>query len=573
MGNVNPVGYKANYGGLSAFDIKPEGYIGKAVGDTLDYYQKDKEAKSIQRYREQQREKLQQDMALKESQQKGDIAYLNAIDKKEYANQPSDLDKSFTQSYLDAQARDAGEDELSFLRQDYQKHEGTATADYLDKFKPKYSAENVGANTLGDYLTQQQRDITNVQTEARDAQNKTYQDATTGLAQDKAMKTEKKTEPYFDKASGEWKQDYQALQPDGTYSTDTKQVAPPKSTDAKSKSKKEIDHLNYISGKTGIPIRDLYEIPAVKQNLIDMRDSESLSEWKLPSGVKGNIPRNKGESHKIGGIEFTSQPVKTKTGKWQSESHPTTTPKMYKNLEDYTDHLDENGQEKYADTLREANYNLGIDKYEQDKVFNLVYALTGGNEDLMTKSFQDLRNANVRSGGLGSFLATIMPHMLDYNDLPSDYSNKSTAEKKRAKENVLANLFKEGRLKILNKQGEGGVKDNGYYNYVITKPDGSAVPKAETKSYMQEIANNQASRNYFSKQAQGSGTINKPLSTQLEEQADRRDKGSRRNLSDNFKKYQNLVLQNKNIDNKARNEALAELHKMNREGVFDGTSK
>ncbi len=79
MATVNPVGYKANYSGLSAYDRPREGYAGNVLLDTLDAYKKQKESDSIQRYRAQQQEKLAQDMALKESQQKSAINKMNEI--------------------------------------------------------------------------------------------------------------------------------------------------------------------------------------------------------------------------------------------------------------------------------------------------------------------------------------------------------------------------------------------------------------------------------------------------------------------------------------------------------------
>ena len=516
---VNPQSYRANYSGLSAFDIDPEGRLGNLVNKPYEAYVKAKEAKNIQDYRLAQQAQAKQAMDLKNAQQAGDIKTLNDIARAKYGNQPTELDKNFTQSYLDAQKRGASEDELSFLRDDYMRNEPRTTEAYMNSFKAPHDKTNVGTSTLKDYLTQKQIEVANKQS-----------DRTYNLNKSKAQQEVIETNPYVVTSDGKQKlvRDQKTIDKDGNIVTKTVDAYVKPVKDSKDKALTLAEQVNEIAKFLEIPLEDVANNPELMKQAKFAVDSK-MKKSVYPTMSQANksvAPMKRGAEMKIGDITYSNRPVKQKDGTYKYELTPVDKGEMVSTLPDYVKYLKDKGQDDYARILEEGDYNLGIDKMRAQQLFNLVHNLTGGNKALMDKTFSGLRTAGVRSGGLGSFLATALPNLIDFNDLPSEYSNMGEEEQKRARNAVLANLLMNGRLKILNNIGEGGVNQDGTYRYVVLDENKVPVEKEKMAEYLRTVNNKTNNRNWFEQQVHGGDTSVKNIPP---------------NAMESFRKYRNYL--------------------------------
>ena len=468
MGTVNPVGYKANYSGLSAFDRPREGYAGNVILDTVDAYRKQKESDSIQRYRAQQQEKLQQDMAMKDAEQQGAIDYMN---------------KTLAKPMVDKQGN-----QLPSL--------GSNSAQQ----SPMYDRSNMGASTMQDYLTQKQRVVSNEQS-----------DRTYNLNVGKATKPETIGESFKD-ADGKWYKKTKTFNP----TTNSYDYGKIKSTDlealqaiksAKTKSREPFSEYSHKAIMARLDKDDLtYTDEAYKAKLDNptfmdaLRSKYASAQYDISPkiGKEGELPTVKYPNTKVGSKSYANnQVVDNKFGNYTAYKTPDgkstalqyTGEKTPPTLQDHVSQLEKKDQAHYAKLIEEGNDNFMFDKFSADKLYHLSNQLSGGNPKMTKKFFESYVSGSLRSGGLGTAIATsaFVPSF-DYSDFSLDPKMDNAKEAlASANMNLYAWALANDKIRV---DKEGGIDEKtGLYDFVLLDEKGQPVPKAQAQDAYRKLYN------------------------------------------------------------------------------------
>lgn len=459
---VNPQSYRANYSGLDAFDIMPNGRIGDIVSKAIDR----KEARDRAALDSTIKKKAYDDSVATDDERKD---YITKMEKNRYmANMPEELKTP------------------------------QEKAEYESRFKPSNSYTEAYYNMLKDERNFKEKKRVN---NSDISYKKIVGDAASSNAETNKDKLDSVDEVVKYVKDGEVREKlYNAKGKEvGDYSAYVKPV--------KTNGSKNILSINdFANSYVASKLKNIGTKPTQENIKSFLSDKKNLFEVVNAYKTAGGIP-TKGmvntvvDTQKIPSsinddkVYSEGQEVKASNGsnlvavrgsngnivfrrKDNSEYAPRT-------LNDYIDDLRKKGKENQADILENTNKNLFADKYTGDRVYNAIYQLTDGDPKSIENSFDKLKTYDkaIRAGGVTSALASMFPELVEWNEIEDGNPTSRNANVKQVLDAnnlaVLGEAIRTGRVHI---DKAGGINPKtGMYRYYLTDMNGRPVTKKSDK--------------------------------------------------------------------------------------------